>query len=142
MKATFIFHHLGIATRSIEKCAKFYSKLGYNMSEIKFEPTQHVKISFLSKVDSPLLEIIEPINEDSPISKIVQKSGTTPYHTCYEVDDIHKSVEELEELNFRLLFEPLIAEAMDDGLFCYLFSPDTGLIELYERKMKYYTPNQ
>lgn len=134
MNSNYIFHHLGIATRSIEKCANTYSKLGYTMSDIKVEPSQSVNICFLFKEGSPLLEIIEPLNEDSPISKMVQKSGTTPYHTCYEVTDIHASVNELEEENFRLLFEPLTANAMDDGLFCYLFSPETGLIELYERK--------
>lgn len=134
MKSTFVFHHFGIATRNIEKCASTYSKLGYSMSDIRTEPSQHVNICFLSKEGSPMLEIIEPINEHSPVSKMVQKSGTTPYHTCYEVADIHASVKELEEENFRLLFEPLTAYAMEDGLFCYLFSPETGLIELYERK--------
>jgi len=134
MNSQFIFHHLGIATRSIETCAQSYGKLGYIMSDIRVEPTQNVNICFLSKEGSPLLEIIEPLNEDSPVSKMVQKSGTTPYHTCYEVEDIQASIQELEEQNFRLLFEPLVANAMDNGLFCYLFSPETGLIELYERR--------
>lgn len=134
MNSNFVFHHLGIATRSIEKCANIYIKLGYKLSEVKVEPTQNVKIGFLSREGSPLLELIEPLNEEAPISRIVNNSGTTPYHTCYEVEDIQKSVEELEDLNFRQLFEPITAEAMDSGLFCYLFSPDIGLFELYQRK--------
>lgn len=80
------------------------------------------------------MELVEPLTDDSPVSRLVKQSGTTPYHTCWEVDDIEKSSEELEELNFRLLFEPLTSEAMDEGMFCYLFSPETGLIELYQRK--------
>ena len=134
MNSNFIFHHVGVATRSIEKTTAVYVKLGYSASEIKTEPSQHVKIRFLSKEGSPLIEIIEALNDDSPISKMVMKSGATPYHTCYEVADINKGVEELEELNFRLLFEPLTSNAMDEGLFCYLFSVDTGLVELYQRK--------
>ena len=134
MTNDFIFHHTGIATRSIEKCSTIYKKLGYHVSKIKIEPTQNVKICFLSKDRSPLIELVEPLNENAPVSSMVKKSGTTPYHTCYEIKDILKSVEELEKLNFRLLFEPKISEAMDDGLFCYLFSPDIGLVELYERK--------
>ena len=86
MNSKYVFHHLGIATKSIEKCSDIYIKLGYTMSETTVEPTQNVKISFLSKKDSPLLELVEPINRDSPISRIVQQSGTTPYHTCYEVE--------------------------------------------------------
>lgn len=134
MTNNYIFHHVGIATKSIEKCISTYEKLGYKSSDIKVEPTQNVKICFLSMIESPILEIIEPLNSEAPISRIVQNSGTTPYHICYEVVDIQKSADELEKLNFRLLFEPIISVAMDDGLFCYLFSPNIGLIELYQRK--------
>jgi len=134
MNSSFAFHHIGIATRSIENCAEMYFKFGYKMSEIKFEPSQNVRIGFLSKEGSPLLELVEPLTTDSPISSIVQKSGTAPYHTCYEVENLQNTLGELEKLNFRLLFEPLRAEAMDNGLFCYLFSPEIGLIELYQRK--------
>ena len=133
MKNCLVFHHIGIATRSIEKCIGTYIKIGYKSSEIKLEPTQHVKICFLFKKGSPILEIIEPLNKEFPISRIVQNSGTAPYHTCYEVENIKESVDELEAMNFRLLFEPTYSEAMDDGLFCYLFSPDIGLIELYQK---------
>jgi len=133
MTNNYIFHHIGIATKSIERCINTYEKLGYISSDIRVEPTQNVKICFLSKIGSPIIEITEPLNSEAPISRIVQNSGTTPYHTCYEVVDIQKCTDELEELNFRLLFEPIVSETMDNGLFCYLFSPDIGLIELYQR---------
>lgn len=133
MISTLKFHHLGIAARSIEKCADIYCKLGYTVSDIRVEPTQNVKIAFLSKQDSPLIELVEPLISDSPISRIIVQSGTTPYHTCYEVEDIYEAIDELENLNFRPLFEPLSSEAMEDGLFCYLFSVEIGLIELYQK---------
>lgn len=133
MNPEFIFHHLGIATRNIEKCASAYGKLGYSASAIKAEPSQNVRICFLTKEGSPSMELVEPLTDDSPVSRLVKQSGTTPYHTCYEVKNIYKTIDELEDLNFRLLFEPLKSETMDEGLFCYLFSPDTGLIELYQK---------
>jgi len=133
MISTLKFHHLGIAARCIEKCADIYCKLGYTVSDIKVEPTQNVKIAFLSKPGSPLIELVEPLASDSPISRIIVQSGTTPYHTCYEVEDINDAIDELENLNFRPLFEPLSSEAMEDGLFCYLFSVEIGLIELYQK---------
>jgi methylmalonyl-CoA/ethylmalonyl-CoA epimerase len=133
MNSNYLFHHLGIATRSIENCIKIYCKLGYSSTGIKVEPSQNVKICFLTKKGSPLLELVEPINNEAPVANIVKNSGTTPYHTCYEVENLQNSLDELEELNFRLLFEPEKTEAMDDGLFCYLFSAEIGLIELYQR---------
>lgn len=128
------FHHLGIATRSIEKCLAFYTKLGYIPTEIKVEPSQNVRICFLSKEGSPIIEIIEELTEDSAISLILNKLGSTVYHTCYEVSDIEKAVDELEENGFRLLFEPKISETMDKGLFCYLYSVNCGFLELYQAK--------
>ena len=133
MNSDLVFHHLGVATRDIEKCVGTYVRLGYTASEIRTEPSQNVRICFLSKEGSPSMELVEPFNDDSPVSRMVKQSGTTPYHTCYEVNDINATIEELEEMNFRLLFEPIRSEAMEDGWFCYLFSPETGLIELYQR---------
>jgi methylmalonyl-CoA/ethylmalonyl-CoA epimerase len=135
MITEFIFHHLGIATRDIEATYGIYKKLGYELSDVKTETSQNVRIGFLSKIGSPAIELVEPINIDSPVSKILQYSGTTPYHTCYRVNNIQQAVEELEQLNFRLLFEPTSTEAMDKGLFCYLFSIETGLIELYQQEI-------
>jgi methylmalonyl-CoA/ethylmalonyl-CoA epimerase len=136
MNSDYSFHHIGIATKNIEKCANAYGKFGYSLSDIKIEPTQSVRIAFLSREGAPMIELVEPLTDDSPVSRLVKQSGTTPYHTCWEVSDIEKSAEELEELNFRLLFEPMTSEAMDEGLFCYLFSPETGLIEIFQRAMK------
>lgn len=133
MNSNYIFHHLGIATRSIENCSGIYARLGYTLSEIKEEPTQNVRIGFLSKDGGPVLELVEPVSSNTPVSNIVKNSGTTPYHTCYQVENIQHAIDELEELNFRLLFEPIKSETMEEGLFCYLFSPDIGLIELYQR---------
>jgi methylmalonyl-CoA/ethylmalonyl-CoA epimerase len=133
MNSNFIFHHLGIATRNIEKCAEIYCSLGYTKSEIKIESSQKVKICFLHKHETPVMELVEPLSKNSPISRIIQASGTTPYHTCYEVENIKLAVYELEALNFRPLFEPTQSDAMEEGLFCYLFSPDVGLIELYQK---------
>ena len=93
MIANFTFHHIGIATKSIEKCFGIYSALGYTMSDIKIEPSQNVKISFFSKEGSPLLELVEPLDKNAPISNIIQQSGTTPYHTCYEVEDIIEAID-------------------------------------------------
>lgn len=132
MKSNLKFHHIGIATKSIEKSSKVYAQLGYEVSEIIIESSQNVKICFLSKKDSPILELVEPLNAESPVSRMVTQSGTTPYHTCYEVEDINTAVDELQDMNFRPLFEPVRSDAMRNGMICYLFADGIGLLELYE----------
>jgi methylmalonyl-CoA/ethylmalonyl-CoA epimerase len=135
MDLNYKFHHLGIATRSIDKCLTFYKKLGYTPTDIRIEPSQNVRICFLHKEGNPLIEIIEELNENSAISLILNKIGSTVYHTCYEVTDIVTAADELEDNGFRLLFEPKISEAMDKGLFCYLYSVDCGFLELYQKRI-------
>ncbi|WP_111706552.1 VOC family protein [Lutibacter citreus] len=135
MNINYKFHHIGIATKSINKCITFYEKLGYSPSDIKIEPSQNVRICFLKKEDNPIIEIIEELNEDSAISLILKKMGSTVYHTCYEVTDIVAAADELEDSGFRLLFEPKISNTMDNGLFCYLYSVNCGFIELYQKQI-------
>ena len=133
MKSDLKFHHLGIATKSIEKCLPVYKALGYSSTEVKEEPSQNVRICFLSKAGNPTLELVEPVSKDSPVFNIIKNSGTTPYHCCYEVEDIESALDELEDMGFRPLFEPLTSEVMDHGLFCYFFSAEIGLLELYQK---------
>jgi methylmalonyl-CoA/ethylmalonyl-CoA epimerase len=132
MKTTFKFHHFGIATKSIEKSAEIFSHIGYTLSGIQVEPSQKVKIGFMVHENNPTLELVEPLDSDSPVSRLIQNSGTTPFHTCFEVPDIYEAIDELEDLNFRPLFEPLVSDVMDKGLFCYLYSVEIGLFELYQ----------
>ncbi len=133
MNTKYKLHHFGIATKSIERCAAIYSKLGFEKSETVVEPSQKVKICFLTNEVGTTLELVEPIGDDSPVTRFVKQSGTTPYHSCYEVDDIYEAIDELEDLNFRVMFEPVESEAMDKGLICYLFSVEIGLFELYQK---------
>jgi len=61
------------------------------------------------------------------------KRGVSPYHTCYEVDDINAAYEEMLDNDFTPLFEPVEAPALDDRLICYFFKSDVGFIELVNR---------
>lgn len=66
--------------------------------------------------------------------KILKNNGVTPYHVCYEVDSIEKSIFELRMLHFmptsKINFAPAISEY---GKVVFLYHNDFGLIELFER---------
>ncbi len=126
------FHHIGIATDNIDKTAAYYIEVGYKMSEIIFDPIQKVNIAFLSKKSMPLLELLEPASENSPVSKILVKSGVNPYHICYQVKDIDFAISELKKKKYVLLFKPIEAIALSMKRICFLFNKNVGLIELVE----------
>ena len=62
-------------------------------------------------VDTPAgqVELIEPRDENSPISKFLEKNPLGgQHHVCFEVADIHKAKAEMEAKGVRVLNEPRI----------------------------------
>ena len=128
-----IFHHVGIAVESIEKTAALFIEAGYKMTNIVFDPKQNVNISFLQKQDNPLLELVEPVDEKSPVRNILHKVGVSAYHFCYEVENLDDSIKLLRQKKFMLLIKPIEAVAFNGRRICFLYNKDTGLIELLEK---------
>ena len=128
------FHHVGIAVHSIEDTAKRYVEMGYSLSKTIVDPVQNVRIAFLERNDSPLLELVQPVDKTSPVCNILKKVGVSAYHFCYEVDNLNKSIEDSENLDFKVLVEPVEAIAFNHRKICFLYHLDIGLIELLENK--------
>ena len=126
------FHHIGIACRDIAKTQAFYMGQGYTASPVVEDPLQHVRISFLEKEGAPRIELLEPLDDQSPVARTLATSGVSPYHMCYEVEDIEAAVNHLRGQRFLLVNGPVPACAMDDRRIAFLFQKNTGLIELVE----------
>ena len=132
MEPHLTFHHIGIACKSIEKSQAFYVAMGYVPSPVVEDPLQHVRVCFLDKEGSPRLELLEPLDEQSPVARTLATVGVTPYHLCYEVQDIEAAVTALRSQRFLLVNGPVPACAMGDRRVAFLFQKNTGLVELVE----------
>ena len=129
------FHHIGIACFDINETKAFYELMGYVASPIIDDPIQDIRISFLKKEGSPMLELLAPIDEKSPVNRILDTQGVTPYHICYEVDDIDAMMTPLRKQHkFVRVSKAAPACAIDDRRVAFLFRKDVGLIELVESK--------
>jgi len=129
-------HHVGIVVPKIQ------DSLGEITKYIKFEtiglPTpvgsQKVNICFL-KIGEPFLELIEPIEESSPISEFAKKGGGI-HHLCFEVKDIHGQIKAMSEKGATILVNPV--KGFDDRLIAFvdlkMKNTKCGLIELLEKK--------
>jgi methylmalonyl-CoA/ethylmalonyl-CoA epimerase len=87
----------------------------------------------LLKSDTILFEFVEPLDELSPVTKLLNKTGVSPYHFCYETDDIATAIEELKKQKYVLIQKPVPATALDNRNVCFLYHKDGGLIELLEK---------
>ena len=128
------FHHIGIATNNLEAAIKVYVELGYALQfgRIFIDPVQKVKIGFMEKPNNPRIELLMPHGENSPVENVLKKNGATPYHTCYEVYDIEKSIRELQSIKFVKIIEPTPAVAFKNRRICFLYNKSIGLLELLE----------
>lgn len=126
------FHHMGIACRDIARTVRFYLDMGYTASAVVDDPLQHVKVCFLNKDGAPRLELLEPLDEQSPVLRMLDAVGVTPYHTCYAVSNIKEAVSALRSRRFLLVNGPVPACAIGDRRVAFMFQKNIGLIELVE----------
>lgn len=129
------YDHLGVLTNSIKDSIEVYSLLGYTHGDILIEDVQQVKICFLRNDEGPTIELVEPLNEESSVNKLLAKNGVTPYHSCFVTPDIDVEYERLIKEGFVPLFIPGESSAMDNKRICYFYHKKAGFIELVEEKL-------
>ena len=130
-----IFHHVGIACHKIEKSLPFYEAMGYSAAPVVDDTIQHVRVCFLDKEGGPRLELLEPLDDKSPVARTLASAGVTPYHLCYEVQDIEVSIQSLRSQRFLLVNGPVPACAMGNRRIAFLFKKDVGVVELVDRDL-------
>ena len=81
-------HHVGVAVYSFDASVPFYEAQGYIKQIEIYDPEQNVEVCVLRHPQSPCIELLAPHDEKSPINNILKKSGVSPYHICYEVENI------------------------------------------------------
>ena len=129
-------HHIGIVVKNIQESlgdlTQFLSFDSINVPSLI--GSQKVNVCFL-KTNSVYIELIEPAEENSPVSDFV-KDGGGFHHLCFEVDDIHNEVEKMVKKGARLVVEPI--EGFDNRLIAFLVlnmkNTNSNLIELVEAK--------
>ena len=129
-------HHIGIVVESIQK------SLGELTKYLDFESTtmpslvgsQKVNICFL-KTNNVFLELIEPAEENTPISNFIKKGGGF-HHLCFEVDDIHLELEKMKKNGARIIVD--VVNGFEGRLTAFVMldmkNTNCNLIELAEKK--------
>jgi methylmalonyl-CoA/ethylmalonyl-CoA epimerase len=126
------FHHIGFATSNLVETKSIFVKMGYVPGEDVVVPGQKVKVCFMSKAGHPLIELITPLSDDSPVTQILKRSGPGPYHFCYCVEDMEQAIKELRSEKFLLLNKPVKSNAIEDNMIVFAYRKDYGLIEIVE----------
>src|SRR4030042_6163467 len=90
-------NHIAIAVNNIEEAAKFYQNvLGLDLSGVEVVTAQKTKVGFL-KIGESNIELVQPTEPDSPLTKFLETKGPGIHHLCLEVDDIEAGIKALLE---------------------------------------------
>lgn len=98
-------NHIAIAVRNIEEAEKLYeTALGLKVSHREVVEEQGVRASMLqTSAGDTRIELLEPIGENSPIFKFLEKKGEGIHHICFKVDDIESALERLKNQGIKLI---------------------------------------
>ena len=125
-------HHLGYAVKSLNSSIKEFVKLGFSKKGKKIvDEDRKVVIQFV-ELDEYSIELIAPLNDASPVTRIVEKCGDTPYHMCFVVRDIHKEIERRVKDNYLIIEQPENAPAINGKKVAFLFKKGIGVVEFIE----------
>jgi methylmalonyl-CoA/ethylmalonyl-CoA epimerase len=133
--AFYQIEHIGIAVTDLEQANERYTKLlGCPPYKTEVVESQGVITSFF-KVGNNKIELLQGLNEESPISKFIANRGEGIHHIAYAVTDILVEMNRLKVLGFRLLSD-LPSTGADNKLVCFIHPKDAQgtLTELCQEK--------
>lgn len=126
-------HHLGIAVESIEKAIPVFELLlGRPPDTTEEVEDQKVRVAVFQVGDSRI-ELLEATSEDSPVAHFISKHGAGIHHLTLTVDDLQKTLGDLEQRGIKLIDStPRVGAAGESIAFLHPSSTASVLVELLE----------
>lgn len=122
--------HIGIAVKSIDEALEFYTKtLGFHCTAIEEVESQQVRVAFID-ANNVKLELLEPLNEEGPISTFIEKRGEGIHHIALGVTSIGDRISELKEKGIRMV-DDVPRKGAGQSLIAFMH-PKSGRGVLYE----------
>jgi methylmalonyl-CoA/ethylmalonyl-CoA epimerase len=111
-------HHLGYLVQSISEFEQ-NALLGTKLKQI-YDPVQKAELALYEGHGGPLLELVEPKQEDAFTHRALEKNGPGFHHLCYQVAD-SQTVEALAEEKLWIPIRGPLPATLFDQAFVYFF---------------------
>ena len=126
-------HHIGYLVKRLERARKAFEELDYCVEqETVRDEYRKIDILFLTK-DGYRVELVSPYDSSSVVAGLLPRIGNSPYHVCYEVDDMDAEIERLRDSHYVVSSSPAPAPACGNALVAFLVHPYLGMIELLQK---------
>lgn len=126
-------NHVAVVVDDIDKALRFWRDgLGLEVSHVEDVPDQGAVVAFLTIGDQEV-ELVKPTDEDSGVSRYLERRGPGMHHIALEVIDIQDCIDHLGNAGVRLINdEPVVGTGGKLIAFIHPESTHGVLVELYE----------
>lgn len=123
--------HVGLAVRDLAALLPILRDV-LGMPEVPLADSDGARIGAVGAGDS-LVELLEPVREDSPIGKFIAKRGPGIHHLCLAVDDLDATLDRCRAAGLSLIDEvPRLGAEGKRIAFLHPTSTGGVLLELSE----------
>ena len=123
--------HIGIAVKRLADSVPLFEKLlKSHCYKTEIVNSEMINTAFFKSGDTKI-ELLESIDDNSAISKFIEKKGEGVHHIAFEVENIESEMERLKNEGFLLLNDKP-KKGADNKIICFLHpkSANGVLIEL------------
>lgn len=126
--------HIGYAVKRIERAITAFQILGFEFEPVIDDTDRNVKLAFGNK-DGLRIELVAPLDkkQDSPVDQYLSNAVGTPYHICYESDNLDAEISELKAKGYKVVIEPRPAVAFGGRRVVFMMNIGFGLMEIVEK---------
>jgi len=120
-------HHIGYVVKDIvqyEKNLIFEKKI----KEL-FDSVQHSNMALYLNFTDSLIELIQPLNEESFTYNFLQKNGSSYHHLCYEISSESELKELVESQKLIKVKGPIPAILFDGRMVWFFYSRNKQIVE-------------
>jgi methylmalonyl-CoA epimerase len=98
-------HHLGVAVEDLDAALATYARLfGAKLEHRATVPGQGVHAAAV-RIGTGRVELLEPLEEDTPVGRFLARRGPGMHHVAYEVDDVAEALAGLSGAGVELIDE-------------------------------------
>ncbi len=126
--------HLGVAVKSLDDAVRLYRDvLGFRLEGIHVLAERKVKVAFFSSGGETRIELLEPLDIDSPVAKFLESRGEGIHHIAVKIKKIEEALKTLKGRDVILVDEKPRVGAEGKIAFVHPKSTKGVLLELVEK---------
>lgn len=130
-------YHIAIAVKNLDSAERIFKDIiGLKITHKEVVEDQGVRATMLQPESGKgtAIELLEALDENSPIAKFLNKRGEGIHHICFYVDDLEAKLNELKTKGIKLIDEkPRVGAYETKVAFIHPSSMNGVLVELAEK---------